>query len=135
MPNPRVELSYTYLVAWYVMHCPSLMTTVHTSEGFVSFLQNLECSTWQYTYMFYIRRTIQSDFNCQLIWCFPDIQYISYVDRFLDFAGPDGFTTLSTGVFCWLINIQPRYLIFHQGDTCTIEPYLSSQFARQFGYN
>ena len=21
-PSPRVELSYTYLMAWYVMHCP-----------------------------------------------------------------------------------------------------------------
>jgi len=24
-PNPRVGLPYTYLIAWYVMHCPSLM--------------------------------------------------------------------------------------------------------------
>jgi len=36
--NPRVELPYTYLVAWYVMHCPSLMTVVHVSEDFVPFL-------------------------------------------------------------------------------------------------
>ena len=34
-PNPRVELPYTYLMAWYVMHCPSLMTPVPWSEGFV----------------------------------------------------------------------------------------------------
>jgi len=27
-PNPRVELSYTYLMPWYVMHCPSLMSAV-----------------------------------------------------------------------------------------------------------
>ena len=26
--NPRVELSYTNLVAWYVMHCLALMSTV-----------------------------------------------------------------------------------------------------------
>jgi len=38
VPNPRVELPYTYLVAWYIMHCPSLMTATHTSEGFVPFL-------------------------------------------------------------------------------------------------
>jgi len=38
VPNPRVELSYTYLVAWYVMHCPSLMTAVQASEDFVPFL-------------------------------------------------------------------------------------------------
>jgi len=44
--NPRVKLKYTYLVAWYVIHCPSLMTIVQASEDFVPFLQNLECSTW-----------------------------------------------------------------------------------------
>jgi len=27
-PNPHVELPYTYLVAWYVMYCPALMSTV-----------------------------------------------------------------------------------------------------------
>ena len=37
-PNPRVELLYTYLMAWYVMHCPSLMTTIYSSEGFIPFV-------------------------------------------------------------------------------------------------
>ena len=27
-PNFRVELPYTYLMAWYAMHCPSLMAAV-----------------------------------------------------------------------------------------------------------
>lgn len=26
-PNPRVEMPYTYLIAWLVIHCPKLMTT------------------------------------------------------------------------------------------------------------
>ena len=30
-PSPRVELPYIYLMAWYVMHCPSLMIAVSTS--------------------------------------------------------------------------------------------------------
>jgi len=34
----RVELPYTYLMAWYVMHCSSLMIVVSASEGFVSFV-------------------------------------------------------------------------------------------------
>jgi len=38
VPNPRVELSYTYLVACYVMHCLSLMAAVHASEDFMLFL-------------------------------------------------------------------------------------------------
>ena len=37
-PNPRIELPYTYLMAWYVMHCPSLMTPVSQSDGFVPFV-------------------------------------------------------------------------------------------------
>jgi len=54
VPNPRVELSYTYLVAWYVMHCPSLMTAMHTSKDFMPFFQKLARSSSQHTYMFYI---------------------------------------------------------------------------------
>ena len=27
-PNPHIELPYTYLMTWYVMHCPSLMSAV-----------------------------------------------------------------------------------------------------------
>ena len=34
VPNPRVELPYTHLVACYVMHCPSLMTAVHVSKEY-----------------------------------------------------------------------------------------------------
>ena len=34
VPNPRVELPYTHLVAWYVMHCPFLMTAVHVSKEY-----------------------------------------------------------------------------------------------------
>ena len=30
-PNPRVELPYMYLMAWYVMLCPTLMMAVYTS--------------------------------------------------------------------------------------------------------
>jgi len=43
-PSPRVELPYAYLMAWYVMHYPSLMTAVSASEGFVPFVQWLENS-------------------------------------------------------------------------------------------
>ena len=53
-PNPRVELPYMYLMAWYVMHCPSLMTAVSPSEGFVPFVQRLENSSWSQYYMYYV---------------------------------------------------------------------------------
>ena len=50
--------------------------------------------------MFFIRRTIQSDINYQLVQHFSDIQDTSYRDRFLDFVGLDAFTPLSTNVLC-----------------------------------
>ena len=103
--NPRIELLYTYLVAGYVMHYPSLMTAAYTSEDFVPFLQRLERSSWQHTYIFYIMRAIQSDSNYQLVRCLPHIHDTSYGDQVLDIAGPDGYNTLSTGVFYWPMSI------------------------------
>ena len=50
-PNLRVELLYTYLMAWHVMHCPWLMTAVSASEGFVPFVQMLENSNWIHYYI------------------------------------------------------------------------------------
>ena len=46
MPNPRVKLRYTYLMVWYVMHCPFLMMALQASEDLVPFLQKLEHSAW-----------------------------------------------------------------------------------------
>ena len=37
-PNPKIELTYTYLMILYVMHFSSLMTVVSPSEGFVPFV-------------------------------------------------------------------------------------------------
>ena len=37
-PNPRVELPYTYLMAGYIMYCPSLMMAVYPSEGFTPYV-------------------------------------------------------------------------------------------------
>ena len=40
--NPRIELPYTYLMAWYVMHCPSLMTAVSALK-----VLHPSCSGWR----------------------------------------------------------------------------------------
>ena len=45
-PNSRVEFPYTYLMAWYVIHCPSLMSALQSSEGSMPFVQRLERSNW-----------------------------------------------------------------------------------------
>ena len=57
-PNPHVELPYTYLMAWYVMHCPSLMSTVQSSEDSMPFVQRLERSSWSGWYMLMIRQIL-----------------------------------------------------------------------------
>lgn len=31
--NPRVELPYTYLMAWFVLHCPNLMTASSSKDS------------------------------------------------------------------------------------------------------
>ena len=98
-PNPRVELPYTYLMAWYVMHCPSLMTAVSPSEGFVHFVQKLENLSWSQYYMYYVRKAILSSSNYQLDRCFPEIYGASYGDKFADLAGPDDFTWLPSESF------------------------------------
>jgi len=65
-PSPRVELPYTYLMAWYIMHYPSLMTAVSSSEGFTPYVQRLENLGWLQYYMLYIWKTILNGSNYQL---------------------------------------------------------------------
>jgi len=111
-PIPKVELPYAYLMAWYVMHCPSLITAVSASEGFIPFVQRLESSSWLQYYMLYIWKMILNGGNYQLDRCFFEIHDASYGDKFADLVGPDGFTRLPSGIFWWLINIRRGYLIF-----------------------
>ena len=117
------------------MHCPSLMTAVPLSEGFVLFMQKLENSSWTHYYMFFVRKSILNISNYKLDRCFSEIADASYGDKFADLAGPDDFTRLPLGIFWWLINIRPGYLIFQQGNSCTIEPYMPIRFAWQFGFD
>jgi len=37
--NPRVEFPYTYLMAWYIIHCLSLMSAVKSFEDSIPFVQ------------------------------------------------------------------------------------------------
>ena len=94
------------------MHCPSLMTAVSPSLGFDLFVQRLESSNWSQYYMFYVRKAILSSSSYQLYRCFPETPDVSYGEEFVDLVGLDEFTRLPFGVFWWLINIRPGYLIF-----------------------
>ena len=80
-PNSRIKLPYTYLMAWYVMHCPLLMTAASASEGFVPFVQRLESSNVSQYYMFYVQKAILSRASYQLDRCFSEIHNTSYGKR------------------------------------------------------
>ena len=110
--KPRVELLYKYLMAWYVMHCSSLMTAVSPSEDFVPFVQRPENSSWSQYYMYYIRKSILSSSNYQLDRCFLKISSALYGDKFADLASPDDLTRLPSGVFWLFINIRLGYFVF-----------------------
>ena len=77
-PNLRVVLPYTYFMAWYVMHCLSLMSVVQSSKGSMLFVQRLEHSGWSGWYMLMIRQILQCSMNYQLVRCFSDFPEASY---------------------------------------------------------
>ena len=91
--NPHVELPYTYFMAWYIMHCPSLMSAVQSSEDFMPFVQRLERSSWNGWYMLMIRQILQSSMKYQFVRCFPDFPGGSYGEQFSDHPGADEFTS------------------------------------------
>ena len=68
-----------------------------------------------------------------LFRCLPRIRGAGYDEEFRD-AG-EGQSSLSRGVFEWLVSIWPSHLLYRSGDTCYLEPYVPSRFARQFGYD
>ena len=68
-----------------------------------------------------------------LFRCFPRIPGAGYDEEFRD-AG-EGRSSLSRGIFEWLVSIRPSHLLYRSGDSCYLEPYVPSRFARQFGYD
>ena len=135
-PNPRVPLPYTYLMAWYASHCVHLMSAPSATDGgFIPFVQRLEKATWIGNYVVKVRQILSRDLSYDIFRCFPDFEGGGYGQVFQDTAGPNGFTRLDGGVFHWLLNIRPGYLLFRQNDKCIIEPYQPYRFARQFGYD
>jgi len=76
------------------MHCPSLMTVVPSSVGFVPCVQKLENSSWSHYYMFFVQKSILNILNYQLDRYFLEIADASYGDKFADLPGPDVFTRL-----------------------------------------
>ena len=68
-----------------------------------------------------------------LFRCFSRIRGAGYEEEFKDVG--EGQSSLTRGVFEWLVSIRPSHLLYRSGDTCYLEPYVPSRFARQFVYD
>ncbi|XP_020272747.1 uncharacterized protein LOC109847926 [Asparagus officinalis] len=132
---PKLELPYTYLMAWLVLHRPDLMEAPDTVDLSVPLLQNLENCKWSK----HREPDITRQFKIHKCWeffpCFPQFSG-TYNTTLVDAEDPrQNRTILDVGCFRWLMNIRPGYLLFRIRDVCHIEPYLPCRFARQFGYD
>lgn len=70
-----------------------------------------------------IRKTVHNHQNYNIYYYFPNFSGGAYREEFRDTTGPDGYTTLSSGCFRWLINIRLIHLLYCQGSICLLEPY------------
>ena len=135
-PQPRVPMPYTYLVAWFVLHCPSLMTGVHEGDdAYTPFVQRLESATWTSSYIVRARQLLSREDKYRVFCCAPNFDGADVKDaRFMDLLF-EGSSSLEEGTFSWLLMIRLGYLVYRSREKCVIEPYMPSRFARQFGYD
>ena len=99
----------------------------------MALLHRLEGSSWLRTYVVAVRKLLCQYDVFNLFRCFSYIRDAGYGKEFKDVG--DGKTSLSRGIFEWLVSIRPSHLVYRSGDTCYLEPYVPSQFARQFRFD
>ena len=83
-PNPKVGLPYTYLMAWFVMHCPSLMNTPEATpdDALIPLVQRLEKCSWTYSHIVDMRKALQQHVNFAFYRSFPQFANGSYGEVF-----------------------------------------------------
>lgn len=110
MSGPRIEMANTYLMAWYAIHNPPLISIISSCKGFFPFVQRLEGCIWTNSFMLLIRLT----FLDPAYYCFferrPAFFGVDDDAVFTDATEGDGLTCLAPGLFRWLVNICPGYL-------------------------
>ena len=99
----------------------------------MALLRRLEGCSWLKTYVAEVRKLVRRYDAYNLFRCFPRIRGARCYEEFRD--AESGWSPMSRGVFEWLVSIRPSHLLYRSGDTCYLEPYVPSQFARQFGYD
>lgn len=100
MLNPQVEIPYTYLMAWLIMHCPFLMTAAdYYPMNKPFFMEMYEHSIWMSHYMLVIRKTLQHYQDYEINRYSPDFPNNEYGSRLKDAPKLDNFSTLPSGAF------------------------------------
>ncbi|ONK56558.1 uncharacterized protein A4U43_C10F10040 [Asparagus officinalis] len=135
IPTIKVELPYTYLMAWFVLHRSDIMSVPNATDHSVPLLQLLENGKWEGRGFPDIRKQLQVHKCWAFSTCFP--QFSSrYGECLIDEEKPREYRThLDISCFNWLVNIRSGYLTFWVRNQCFIESYLPCRFARQFGYD
>ncbi|ONK80915.1 uncharacterized protein A4U43_C01F23170 [Asparagus officinalis] len=135
IPLTKVELPYTYLMAWLVLHRSDMMWAPTSVDLSLPFLQIIENCKWKGRGFADVRKQFQNHKCWVFPTCFPQFSG-QYGDSLIDVEKPGtGQTFLDSGCFDWLVNIRSGYVIFRVQNRCYIEPYLPCRFAHQFGYD
>jgi len=96
-------------------------------------LRRFEGFSWSQIYVIEVCKLLCEHNVYSLFRCFLYIRDAGYGEEFKDVE--DGRTSLSRGVFERLVSNRPSNLVYRSGDTCYLEPYVPSQFVRQFEYD
>ena len=96
--NPRVGMPYTYLMAWFALHCPTIIQPGEEPlEGVrIAHLCRFEGSSCERSYVVGVRKLLYRHNAYSLFRCFPYIRDASYGEEFKD--ARDGITSLGRGV-------------------------------------
>ena len=86
----------------------------------MALLRRFEGCSWQKTYVAEARKLVRRYDVYSLFHCFPRIRDAGYDEEFKD-AG-EGQSSLSRGIFEWLVSIRPSHLLYRSGDSCYLEP-------------
>ena len=79
-PNPRIGLPYTYLMAWFALHCPAIIQPGEEPPDDVRMvhLRRFDGSLWSRICVAIICKLLCHHDVYSLFWCFPYIREAGY---------------------------------------------------------
>lgn len=119
-PNLWVEVAYTYLVTWFVLHCYTLMMTTGRADLTTPFIERLAECTWRRQYLFNVWKAVRQESSYIICARHPVFSPAMYNKMLRDSRGEDGYTLLLAETFSWLVSIQLSYLIYWLIGECII---------------